>query len=704
MALAVISCVSEETVTPKIQVLTSEADLVLSPEEGIIPVSFNVNVDWKAEIKEPEAKEWCTVSPAKGGKAGDNVLNVICIENKGTENRSATVLIKAMDVVQEVAVTQLQKDVLVITAEKEYNIPYQGKELNFKVAHNLDLKVRSDVDWITPVKSKALTEEELTFAVAPNTGEARTGKIIFTADPFREEIIVNQDAWVLEFNVSPAEDMTFDAKGGEHKIKVESNVDYTVGMDSNSWLTMTESDGEYTFTAVANMDMNARSVDVRISPKSAKYVSSAKIIKMSQKAAGAKLEVSETEKRITCLAQTFELTVDANVDYTMAYKKVVDGEYVDLPADENWLTHTVSGNTYRFTAPENPSWSERSLIVVFVPKDAAYSDMVTPVAIYQYGHAFRMWSRQITLYEGYDASNNLKLAQYGDKVLLANATKVYVLDPQTGEAESTISMPEGVLAQNLLVDDAGNFLIAADVIGTGDLTLYYVADPMNPSPEVIFTYNTGNYYSTETGNIRIKGNIKDDAVITAVASDGAGGALIYWTVTDGVCSDWNRTNVPYTAWNVTSLCAAPAGNTLADGLFYIGYGGDYNLYYAKNIAASAESDWTLSYVTGSTWQENYNCISTATWRGDRYAGILMGCHFNYDDADMLLLDVNNPASAAHVYTYSGTPDVQRDDAWVNLYWTGAGTYSDIVLVPTDDALLMVGADSNYGTITCVAIM
>ena len=123
IALAVISCVSEETVTPKIQVLTSEADLVLSPEEGIIPVSFNVNVDWKAEIKEPEAKEWCTVSPAKGGKAGDNVLNVICIENKGTENRSATVLIKAMDVVQEVAVTQLQKDVLVITAEKEYNIP-----------------------------------------------------------------------------------------------------------------------------------------------------------------------------------------------------------------------------------------------------------------------------------------------------------------------------------------------------------------------------------------------------------------------------------------------------------------------------------------------------------------------------------------------------------------------------------------------------
>ena len=55
----------------------------------------------------------------------------------------------------------------------------------------------SDVDWITEVKAKGLQEDTFTFAVEPNKGEARTGKITFTADPFKEEIIVKQDAWVL---------------------------------------------------------------------------------------------------------------------------------------------------------------------------------------------------------------------------------------------------------------------------------------------------------------------------------------------------------------------------------------------------------------------------------------------------------------------------------------------------------------------------
>jgi hypothetical protein len=66
--------------------------------------------------------------------------------------------------------------------------------------------------------------------------------------------------------------------------------------------------------------------------------------------------------------------------------------------------------------------------------------------------------------------------------------------------------------------------------------------------------------------------------------------------------------------------------------------------------------------------------------------------------------VNDPAAASYVYNYECTSDVVRDDAWANLWWNGTGIYSDILLVPTEDALLMVGADSNYGTFTCLAIM
>lgn len=727
IAAAAISCAPEVIVTPELTVHTSGDDLVITPEEGKLQVEFSTNVDWTARIKETDVEPWCIVTPSKG-KAGDIVMDVICLENKGTDNRTATIVIKAMDLTQEVVVTQLQKDVLVLTADREYDIPYKGDTLSFKVSHNLDLKVDVNVDWITEVKTKALEEKDFTFVVEHNAGDARTGKLTFTAGPLKEEIVVNQAEWVLEFDIDPAEDKIFDPAGGEHKITISSNIDYTVRLDGEpEWLTMAEEEGVYTFTAVPNGDLAPRDVDLLISPKSAKYVQHSKKINISQKGAGAKLDVSESEKRITYVAQSFILSVEANIEYEMYYRKVVDGEYVEVPADENWLSHTVSGNEYTFTALENDSWTERSLMVCFVPKDAAYADMVAAIPVYQYGHAFMMWSRQLAAIEGYDSAQKLRLAQYGDKLLLANTTQVYLIDPATGEVESTMQMPEGVTAHSVVVDDAGNFMIAADALFDSErddveLVLYHVPDPMNPVPEKIFAYNIGNYYGSQTGNVRVKGNIKDDAVITAVVSDGQDGenpedgAVLMWEVVDGVCGDWCWTNVPYTAWGVQSLCAYPLGTTLADGLFYIGYGGDYNLKYTaspvKNPVKNEDgsyvetTSWTTSYVTGSTWQENYNCISTAEWNGKAYAAIMMGCHinFDYDDADMLLLNIDDPAVATHVYTYSGTYDVERDEAWGNMWWTNMGAFSDILLIPTEDALLMVGADNNFGTITCVAIM
>ena len=353
----------------------------------------------------------------------------------------------------------------------------------------------------------------------------------------------------------------------------------------------------------------------------------------------------------------------------------------------------------------NEAMTARSAYVAFTPKDAAAADMAFKVAVFQSGHANKVWSKEVTSYEGYDAAQRVKLAQYGEYLILANTTKVYLLNPADGTVVSTIDMPAGFAAHNVLVDDAGNVLIGTDALdGAGDVTLYYVADPFNPAPEPILSWNAANYYCVGAGNIRVKGNVKDDAVITAVVTDGAGGACLAWEVVDGVVSDWKWTNPPYTNWNVPSLCFAPLGASMADGFLYIGYGGDYNLQYAAEFVAGGGTTWGVSYVTGSSWMENYNCISTATWKDNKYAAIVMGCHFAYDATDAVLLDVNDPSAAKHVYTHNGDGDAAWDwAAGVNNSWTGLGTYSDVLLAPTADALLMVYVDSNYGTIGCVAI-
>ena len=356
----------------------------------------------------------------------------------------------------------------------------------------------------------------------------------------------------------------------------------------------------------------------------------------------------------------------------------------------------------------NAGMSSRSAYVSFVPKDEAAADMAFKVAVFQSGHANKIWSKEVKSIEGYDAAQKVRLAKYGDNILLANTTKVYLLDPATGDVLNTINMPEGVVAHSLLVDDAGNFMIAADAAFGATTTLYLVPDPANPAPEVLLSFDTNNYYCVETGNFRVKGNVKDDAVITATVADGGAGAVIFWEFVDGKLTeyptdwgsrDWNYVVGAYSGWAVATTCAAPVGTSVADGLFLIGYGGDYNLKYK-----AGDAEWATSYVTGSSWMENYNCISTAEWNGNKYAAIVASCHFDYDAADALLLDVNDPAAAQLLYKHAGDGDADWDwTAGVNNSWTGGGTFSDVLLAPTADALLMVYVDSNYGTIGCVAI-
>ena len=604
IAIAAIACKPEEQIVPEVTVHTDEATLVIPTEGGDVQIAFDANVEWTAALKEATAADWCTITPSSGA-AGSTSLKVIALENTTNDNRVVTVVITAQTAKKEVKVTQLQKDALVLSGEKTFEVAADGGQVKFAVNHNIAVEAKADADWLVQAATRAMQTSEFTFDVAANTGAARTAKITVTAGDLKEELTVNQAAWAPVFEVAPAEDQWIAVEGGSVSITVDANVEYTVTTDENDWLTVTNEGGVYTFTAAANEGFDYRSTGVYVTPKDEAYVESAKAFYVFQNGRAAKL----------------------------------------------WAKHPAED------------------------------------------------------YDGYDASQRVKLAKYGDYILLANTTKIYVLNPADGSVVNTIDVPAGMAAHNVLVDDAGNVLFGADALdGAGDVTLYYVADPFNPEPEQLISWNAGNYYCVGAGNIRVKGNVKDDAVITAVVTDGAGGACLAWEVVDGVIGDWKWTNPPYTNWNVPSLCFAPIGATMADGFFYIGYGGDYNLYYTDSFVAGGGTPWAVSYVTGSSWMENYNCIATAEWNGNKYAAVVAGCHFDYDAADVFLLNVNNPAAAEHVYTHHGDGDADWDwTAGVNPNWTGLGTYSDVLLVPTADALLMVYVDSNYGAMACVAI-
>lgn len=546
-------------------------------------------------------------------------------------------------------------------------------------------------DWCTlsPASGAAGPNKVKVIAVENETNDNRTVTVVITAQTAVKEVVVTQlqkDALVI----SGEKTFAVPAEGGEVKFAVNHNLAIDVTTDAD-WITMTKAmeTSEITLAVAANTGAE-RTAEIVVKAGALKQT-----LTVTQAAWTPVFEVEPAADQWIALdGGSVSITVNANVEYN-----------VTVGANE-WLTVTNEGDVYTFTAGANASFDYRSIDVTVAPVDEAYAESAVAFYVFQSGRANKLWAKHPAEdYEGFDASQQVKLAQYGEYLLLANTTKVYVLNPLDGSVVATIDVPAGMAAQNVLVDDAGNVLFGADALdGAGDVTLYYVADPFNPVPEQLFSWNAGNYYCAGAGNIRVKGNIKDDAVITAVVTDGAGGACLAWEVVDGVVGDWKWTNPPYTNWNVASLCFAPLGATMADGFFYIGYGGDYNLQYTDSFVAGGGTTWAPTYVTGSSWMENYNCIATAEWNGSKYAAIVAGCHFNYDASDVILLNVNNPAAAEYVYAHHGDGDVAWDwAAGVNPSWTGAGTYSDVVLIPAGDTLLMVYVDTNYGAMACVAI-
>lgn len=259
VAVAAIACTPQETVTPKVDVLSDASSLVIATEGGEVLIDFDANVEWTAEFK--EAADWCSLSP-KSGAAGANKVKVIAIENANNENRSVTVVIKAQTATAEVVVEQLQKDALVAGATT-LDVPAEGGEVKVKLGSNVDFEVKTDADWLTYVPSKAYTETDLVFNVAANTAlEGRTAKITITAGALKQEVTVNQAAFVPTFEMDKTE-LWIASEGGTAELNITANFEYSVTVESD-WLTVTNEGGKYTFTAVANPSFYYRAVEVVI--------------------------------------------------------------------------------------------------------------------------------------------------------------------------------------------------------------------------------------------------------------------------------------------------------------------------------------------------------------------------------------------------------------------------------------------------------
>ena len=453
----------------------------------------------------------------------------------------------------------------------------------------------------------------------------------------------------------------------------------------------------FNFTANAAWTAEVKGENVlewlSISPKkgeageaSIKFTATANTAK-ENRTATLEINVEGLETIVVPVVQLQKNAIDVNADaaYTVSFK----GGSVEIEVGHNvaytyevsadWLVETKAYTTDKLTftvAEQEVNAPARNATVT------VYSELgvVMIVSITQEAWSPISWTNSLT--ELGAGAGRVGVAVAGDKVYFTANGELFAADAATGAGATKVALPEGFVAGGVHVDDAGNLMVSGPDImweAGGQLQLYLVTEA-GYTPLV--DYNSANFWCTEMGNFRVKGDVTKDAVIAAyVCGQTAYG--LYWEVKSGVVGESAYLQLPDMSWDASTGVVAPAGATLADGFYCITYGANYDLYYYDG------AEWTATWDSPASWMENFNCISTAQVGGKTYLALTKSCHFNYDYTDIVVLDVTDPKAAAQVFS------IQMNFNTTN---EGGLTYSDVFIKGEDGKLAAYVIDSWMDTV------
>ena len=479
-------------------------------------------------------------------------------------------------------------------------------------------------------------------------------------------------------------------EGGDVKIELMSNIEYgfKVEDDGKDWIIPVPAGkglepSELLFDVLPTNVFEVRTGHITISSEGLPD----ETITVTQAAKTRVFEVSPTAINIDRKKQEVSFTVNANFDY----------EVSEIPAEVDWISLKSSENgKYVYEVQENLDQGARSTSIAITTGVEGYSETVT---VEQTGlfETKVLWTKTYASYSKTLSSPILRLAEAGDYLLVSTGSSVFAVNRLSGEYVTDITAPDGLTIHSLTNDDAGNIVFAANASYGGTFDVYSMTD-LTGTPEQVLTYAHSDIYSSSMGNLRVRGNVKGKAAVTA--SVDVSQYWVAWQIENGTASSATFGAAPAgssTTWNPQALCTAPVSDNLSDGLLYIGYTGDYNLEYCADYT---QNSWTPIFVTGSAGNENYNCLSTAEFNGRKYVAYEAGSHWNYGSCpEVHLIDITDKSNATE------TIMIPASDITGGASYTGAGASSDVLLTVSDDGntLYIYVTDGNYDCLSCISV-
>lgn len=166
-------------------------EFTVSSQGGVVKVELSTNVEY--DIIMPQA-DWIAYEPStRAIVTGTETFNVAA--NESYDARECEIGFAGRDggIVQKVRVVQMQKDAVVL-ADTSVEVDGAAGAFSLTLASNVDYDVEIDAGWLALSQTRAMVEEELTFAYEANeTLEVRTAVISFISEAVRQQVTVTQN-------------------------------------------------------------------------------------------------------------------------------------------------------------------------------------------------------------------------------------------------------------------------------------------------------------------------------------------------------------------------------------------------------------------------------------------------------------------------------------------------------------------------------
>ena len=387
----------------------------------------------------------------------------------------------------------------------------------------------------------------------------------------------------------------------------------------------------------------------------------------------------------------------------------------DAP-DADWIHVTKEGDVVTVGVDENPAAARAEYIYMGCSKeDVDYSDYGAMIKVKQKGQAQAEELWKMDFYWGiFPQGTRVSTAVAGDYFILYSPNAItpgfHLMNKADGTEAAVVAAPENVTgitndeAGNVIVTTGGNFPISTEtwalipeeqiplkvyVLTQEEFLAGTVGDP-------IITYYD-EFYGYGLDNAQVNGNAKGDGLLTMTSGAAGGGSFVVaWEIKDGVATDTPTASASCASiggdlWDSFHGVSIGAGTTAAEGFYFAGYLGDYNLHYTAK--AGEETSWGVAFETGYTWEGAINTGDVFTYEGHRYLAVLGMNYFAYSDwglnpCKIWVFNMDDPADPVLVI---------NQEYWANEENWQYGSNTDIEVVEEDGMLVAYMVDVAAST-------